>query len=139
VLPFGNTLVVMDMTGAQLRALLEQQWDRPSASGHQMMLQVSSSLTYRWDERRPVGSRLVPGSVRINGAPLDDGKAYRVVANNFLAEGGDDFPAFKQATNKIDTQVRDLDAVIAYLKQHPGAAAPAASLAPAARIEKVKQ
>jgi 5'-nucleotidase len=139
VLPFGNTLVVMDMTGAQLRALLEQQWDRPAASGHQMMLQVSSSLSYRWDERRPVGSRVVPGSVRIKGAPLDDAKTYRVVANNFLAEGGDDFPAFKQGTNKIDTQVRDLDAVIAYLKQHPGAGAPAASLAPAARIEKVKQ
>jgi 5'-nucleotidase len=139
VLPFGNTLVVMDMTGAQLRALLEQQWDRPAASGSQVMLQVSGGFSYRWDESKPKGSRIVPGSVKLNGVPLHDATSYRVVANNFLAEGGDDFPAFKQATNKIDTQMRDLDAVLAYLKQHPGAGAPAASLAPAVRIEKMKQ
>ncbi|WP_307728075.1 bifunctional metallophosphatase/5'-nucleotidase [Massilia terrae] len=138
VLPFGNTLVVMDMSGAQLRALLEQQWDRPPAS-ETSILQVSGALSYRWDESKPKGSRIVPGSVKVNGAPLDDAKTYRVVANNFLAEGGDEFPAFKQATNKVDTQMRDLDALIAYLKQHPGAGVPAASLAPSARIEKVKQ
>lgn len=135
VLPFGNTLVVMDMTGAQLRALLEQQWDRPPAS-ETSMLQVSSALSYRWDESKPKGSRVV--SVKVNGVPLDESRTYRVVANNFLAEGGDEFPAFKQATNKTDTQMRDLDALIAYLKQHPGAGVPAASLAPSARIEKVK-
>jgi 5'-nucleotidase len=138
VLPFGNTLVVMDMTGAQIHALLEEQWDRPAAAGSHMMLQVSGGLSYRWDEGKPKGSRVVPGSVKLNGVPLEDSKTYRVVANNFLAEGGDDFPAFKQGANKVDTQMRDLDAVIAYLKQHPGAGAPAASLAPAARIEKIK-
>ncbi len=135
VLPFGNTLVVMDMTGAQLRTLLEQQWDRPAASDPSI-LQVSSALSYRWDESKPKGSRIV--SVKVNGAPLEDAKTYRVVANNFLAEGGDDFPILKQATNKVDTNMRDLDALIAYLKQHPGAGVPAASLAPSARIEKVK-
>lgn len=138
VLPFGNTLVVMDMSGAQLRTLLEQQWERPPASDPSI-LQVSSALSYRWDENKPKGGRIVPGSVKVNGAPLEDAKTYRVVANNFLAEGGDDFPVFKDATNKVDTQMRDLDALIAYLKQHPGAGVPAASLAPSARIEKIKK
>lgn len=134
VLPFGNTLVVMDLSGAALRSVLEQQWDRAGTSGY--ILQVSSALSYRWDENKPKGSRIV--SVKVAGAPLDDAKTYRVVANNFLAEGGDEFPAFKLGTNKIDTQMRDLDALIAYLKQHPGAGAPAASVASSARIEKVK-
>jgi 5'-nucleotidase len=48
VLPFGNTLVVLDLTGAQLRRLLEQQWQRPSASGA-TILQVSQGLDYTWD------------------------------------------------------------------------------------------
>jgi 5'-nucleotidase len=128
----------MDMTGAQIRKLLEEQWDRPAASGVSM-LQVSGGFSYRWDEGKPKGSRIVPGSVKLNGVPLEDAKTYRVVANNFLAEGGDDFPAFAKAANKNDTQMRDLDALMAYLRKHDGAAgAPAASLAPSARIEKVR-
>jgi 5'-nucleotidase len=138
VLPFGNTLVVMEMTGAQLRTLLEQQWDRPAAS-EPSVLQVSNGFSYRWDEGKPKGSRIVPGSVKLNGVPLEDSKTYRVVANNFLAEGGDDFPEFAKAVNKNDTQIRDLDALMAYLRKHDGATgAPAASLAPTARIEKVR-
>jgi 5'-nucleotidase len=137
VLPFGNTLVVMDMTGAQLRTLLEQQWDRPAAS-EPSVLQVSNGFSYRWDAGKPKGSRIVPGSVKLNGVPLEDNKTYRVVANNFLAEGGDEFPAFAKAVNKNDTQMRDLDALMAYLRKHEGAVgAPAASLAPSVRIEKV--
>jgi 5'-nucleotidase len=137
VLPFGNTLVAMDMTGAQLRTLLEQQWDRPAAS-EASVLQVSHGFSYQWDESKPKGSRIVHDSVRLNGAPIDDNKTYRVVANNFLAEGGDAFPAFAKAVNKEDTQLRDLDVLMAYLRKNDGkAGAPAASLAPAARISKV--
>jgi 5'-nucleotidase len=133
VLPFGNTLVVQDLTGAQLRAVLEQQWDRPGDGKY--MLQVSQGLRYQWDSTRPKGARLVPGSVRVNGAPLDDAKTYRVVANNFLADGGDNFPALGQGVNKVDTGMRDLDALIAYIK-HPEAGT--ASLAAQARIQKVR-
>jgi 5'-nucleotidase len=137
VLPFSNTLVVMDMTGAQLRAVLEQQWLRASGRA---MLQVSRSLYYQWDNARPDGQRVVPGSVRINGAPLDDARTYKVVANNFLAEGGDGYPAFRQAANKADTRILDLEALIGYLaRNQPGAAgaALAAPALPSARIERV--
>lgn len=137
VLPFGNTLVVMDLTGAQLRRLFEQQWQRPSASGA-TILQVSQGLTYTWDEKRPIGQRLVPGSLKFNGAPVEDGKTYRVVANNFLAEGGDNFPEFAKGTNRVDTQIVDLDALSDYIAQHPGAGGAAAGLAPAVRIDKVR-
>ncbi|MFC5476885.1 bifunctional metallophosphatase/5'-nucleotidase [Massilia suwonensis] len=136
VLPFGNTLVVLDLTGAQLRRLLEQQWQRPSASGA-TILQVSQGLTYTWDEQRPVGQRVVPGSLKFNGAPVDDAKTYRVVANNFLAEGGDNFPEFAKGTNRVDTQIVDLDALSDYIAKNPGAGGAQAGLAPAARIGKV--
>jgi 5'-nucleotidase len=137
VLPFSNTLVVMDLTGAQLLQLLEQQWQRPQDSGRSM-LQVSRGLYYRWDNARPNGQRVVPGSVRIDGQPLDDARTYKIVANNFLAEGGDGFPLFLQGANKIDTQIVDLDAFVGYLVKQQGAGtAMAAPAAPAPRIERV--
>lgn len=135
VLPFGNSLVVMDMTGEQLRTVLEQQWARPGASDPSV-LQVSSGFTYRWDEKQPKGSRVVPGSMKLDGVPVEANKTYRVVANNFLAEGGDNFPVFAKATNKVDTGMRDLDALIDHLVRNPGLGGPNSSLAPGARIIK---
>jgi 5'-nucleotidase len=135
VLPFGNTLVIMDVTGAQLRAMFEQQWDRPAKD--QYMLQVSRRVSYAWDSTRPVGQRLVPGSLKVDGKPVDDNKTYRIVANNFLADGGDNFPALAKGVNRQDTGMRDLDAVIAYLKQHPDTGATSVA-APQPRINKVR-
>jgi 5'-nucleotidase len=134
VLPFGNTLVVLDLTGAQLRAVLEQQWDR---QGGPYMLQVSRSLSYAWDSTRPVGQRLVPGSLKVDGKPVDDAGTYRIVANNFLADGGDFFPTLAKGSKRLDTGMRDLDALIAYMKQHPDTGA-AAMAAPQPRITKVR-
>jgi 5'-nucleotidase len=135
VLPFGNTLVVLDITGAQLRTLLEQQWDRPG--NERYMLQVSSGLSYAWDSTRPVGQRLVPGSLKVDGKPVDEGKTYRIVANNFLADGGDNFPVLAKGAKRQDTGMRDLDALVAYLKQHPEIGASSLA-APQARINKVR-
>jgi 5'-nucleotidase len=137
VLPFGNTLVLMDLTGAQIRALLEQQWARPAAS-EESVLQVSQGFAYRWDSTQPKGQRIVPGSVTLNGAPLEDAKTYRVGANNFLAEGGDNFPEFAKGKNRDDTRLRDLDMLIDYLGKNPGIGAPSAALAPTRRIDKVR-
>ena len=137
VLPFGNTLVVLDLTGAQLRRLLEQQWQRPSASGA-TILQVSQGLNYSWDEKRPVGQRLVPGSLKFNGKPVEDNQTYRVVANNFLAEGGDNFPEFAKGSNRVDTQIVDLDALSEYIARNPGTGGAQAGLAPSTRIDKVR-
>jgi 5'-nucleotidase len=135
VLPFGNTLVALDLSGAQLVRVLEEQWDRPGHGGY--MLQVSQGLSYQWDSTRPAGQRIVPGSVKVNGVPVEPDKSYRVVANNFLAEGGDNFPTLAQGVNRVETQIRDLDGLIAWLKQHPETGA--ASLAgPQPRIRKVR-
>ncbi|TFW32456.1 bifunctional metallophosphatase/5'-nucleotidase [Massilia horti] len=137
VLPFGNTLVVMDLTGAQLHRLIEQQWDRPAASDP-IVLQVSNGFSYAWDSSKPAGSRVVPGSVKLNGVPLEDAQTYRIAVNNFLAEGGDHFAEFAKGTKRIETKIYDLDALIDYLAKNPGVGAPNASLAPSVRIQKVR-
>ena len=133
VLPFGNTLVAMDMTGAQLRSLLEQQWIRANGA-HASVLQVSGGFSYRWNPALPPGQRVVRGSMMLDGQAIDEAKTYRVAANNFLAEGGDNFPIFKEALNKVDTQVRDFDAVVEFLIKSDKSGKPAGAAAPAGRI-----
>ena len=137
VLPFSNTLVTMDLTGAQLRELLEQQW-RGGSEPTRSMLQVSGSFSYSWDATRPQGQRVIPASIKVDGVPLDDAKVYRIAANNFLAEGGDNLPMFRQGANKVDTGIRDVDAFAAYIEQRDRAGKPAGSAVTAGRITRIK-
>ncbi|GGY82097.1 bifunctional metallophosphatase/5'-nucleotidase [Pseudoduganella plicata] len=135
VLPFGNTTTVMNLTGAQIRALLEQQWvgDKAETRG---LLQVSEGFTYQYDLRKPAGQRVLEAS--LNGIPLDDNASYRVAANNFLAEGGDAFPMFAKGTNRAETGIRDIDSLNAYLARREQDQKPA-GLAPAQpRIVRVR-
>ena len=110
--PFNNYDVSMDLTGSQLLALLEEQWSGPNA-GSPKVLQVSG-LTYTWSRSGAAGARVVPGSVEVGGEPLDPARTYRVVANSFLADGGDGFSTFAEATDKYIGGI-DLDALAAYL------------------------
>lgn len=93
-LPFPNTLVVCEMTGAAIRAVLEQ-----GLTLERGMIQVSG-LDARYDLRRPPGSRLV--SLAIGGAPVDDARTYTVATNSFLAQAGDLYAAFA-GTRQRDT------------------------------------
>jgi len=109
--PFGNTLVTMKLTGAQILTALEQQWlGQPFPR-----IMKASGITYSWDNAMPVGSRIVSGSVKINGVPLVTSQTYNVTVNNFMATGGDNFTVFKSGTNQTGGAV-DLDALIAYVK-----------------------
>ena len=137
VVPFGNTMVAMDMTGAQIGALLEQQWVRPGAADASI-LQISNGFSYTWNPAAPRGSRVVRGSMKLDGVPIEDGKTYRIAANNFLAEGGDNFPIFKEGKNKFDTGVRDFDVLVEYLVKMDKAGTPFGVNMPAGRIQIVK-
>jgi 5'-nucleotidase len=114
VLPFGNDIVVMNMSGAQILALLEGQWDgsEPEKRG---LLQVSEGFSYAWDTRKPKGQRIVRESVKLNGVPIDDGASYRVAVFQFLADGNDGFVTFRQGSNRAATGVRDVDSLRSYL------------------------
>ncbi|WP_416757209.1 bifunctional metallophosphatase/5'-nucleotidase [Roseateles sp. So40a] len=114
-LPFSNALVVVEMSGAQLQQVLEEQWWANDAK--YLPLQTSQGFSYRWDKRRPVGSRLVPGSLMLNGQPIAPGQKVRVVINNFLQVGGDSFKTFAEA-RFVQTGPMDVDALEAYFKAH---------------------
>ncbi len=114
VQPFSNTLVTLSLTGAQLKAVLEQQATAGS-DGSGRMLQISASLTYTWTVSAPVGSKV--SNMLINGVPVDPAAVYRVTANNFLAGGGDGFTAFTAGTDLFTGGV-DLDAFVTYVENH---------------------
>ncbi|TDO34400.1 5'-nucleotidase [Kribbella sp. VKM Ac-2527] len=118
VQPFNNYLVSMDMTGTQIKALLEQQFsgvNGPEAPKFKV-LQVAG-IAYTWNPAAPAGSKVVAGSIKIAGQPLVDGTTYRIVTNNFLSDGGDGFPAFTTATDKFFGGL-DIDAFANYLTAH---------------------
>ncbi len=133
--PYGNTLVLMTLTGAQIRAVLEQQnWLASESSGGRRMLQVSDGFSYRWDAQRAAGSRVVPGSMQLNGAAMADQQSYRIAINNFIAQGGDGFTVFKEGTALLDTGILDLDALLNYLAARERAGIPVGSEKSAGRI-----
>ena len=130
VMPFGNRLVTISMTGAQIEEALEQQYQPVAARGSRPMLAlgVSKGFTYSWDASQPQGSRVVPGSMQLNGQPIDANATYRVGTLNFLQEGGDLFTAFKDGTN-LTGGPEDLVGFVDYLKANPGLTAPASRVA----------
>ena len=115
VQPFNNFLVSMDMTGTQIKALLEQQFSGVNQAANKV-LQIAG-ITYTYNPAATPGAKVVAGSIKIAGQPLVDGTTYRIVTNNFLSDGGDGFPAFTTATDKFFGGL-DIDAFANYLAAH---------------------
>jgi 5'-nucleotidase len=110
--PFYNNLVTLTLTGAELQALLERQWQgQPFAR----VLQVSRGFAYTWDAAKPAGQRVVPGSLRLEGRPVAPDESLRITVNNFLATGGDNFEGFK-AGRELRTGAMDIDALEAHVR-----------------------
>ncbi|MFB4317522.1 bifunctional metallophosphatase/5'-nucleotidase [Actinomadura sp. 21ATH] len=118
VQPFSNVMGVVSLTGAQLDALLEQQW---TGSGEKI-LQPSASLRFTIDRTRAVGDRV--SGITVDGRPVDPAAAYKVAANNFLLGGGDGFTTFTEGTDPVLGPI-DLDAFVAYFGANSPIAPPA--------------
>ncbi len=114
-LPFSNTLVLMEYTGAQFQQALEEQWQ--GKDDRFLPLQVSQGLRYEWDKRRPQGQRIVPGSLTLNGQPIQPQQRLRVVVNSFLQSGGDGFPTLSKG-QQVLVGPDDVQALEAYFKSH---------------------
>ena len=124
VQPFGNIMQTMTLTGAQLKTVLEQQWQpQPDGSVQVRILQISSTLHYTWSQSAAVGSKV--SAITVAGEPVTDTATYRVSVNNFLAAGGDGFAEFANGADIAGGPV-DLDAFTAYLTANPGVTPPAA-------------
>jgi 5'-nucleotidase len=122
VQPFSNLMVAMDLTGQQLKDVLEQQFvGCGQPVNGQKILQVSASFTYSWSTGAACGSKI--SNMQLNGTPMSMSSTYRVTVNNFLAGGGDNFTKFTAGTNLYTSGV-DLDAFVAYLTNHSSSVNP---------------
>ncbi len=130
VQPFGNTLVVKTCTGQQIYDVLNQQFNNPAAGSNRIML-PSANVHYQWTTVG--GPQVVDGSVSFDGGatPIDKAASYRVVVNNFMADGGDNYTVFRACTDPLGGEV-DLDAFARYLGTHSPLAPPTLN-----RIERV--
>jgi 5'-nucleotidase len=114
--PFGNRILALQMTGAQLRSALEEQWSADPGAIPRVL--KTSGLYYEWDASRPAGSRVVL-ACDAQHRRIVPGAIYRVAVNDFLVGGGDDFKAFG-ALPVAQIGPLDTEAFESYLKSLPG-------------------
>ncbi len=124
VLPFGNTIATFEIKGSDLLAALENgvsRADNPENEGTGRFLQVAG-LRYTWDPSKPVGERIVSVEVRNEDgswSPLDPDAVYKVAANNFIRNGGDEYSVFaEKAMNAYDFGPLLADVVMDYIAQN---------------------
>ncbi|MGG3466072.1 bifunctional metallophosphatase/5'-nucleotidase [Neobacillus pocheonensis] len=109
--PFKENLIKLNLTGDQIRRLLNQQWQ---PQGTVRMLQISG-LKYTWDGTKGVGSKVID-IYRADGTPIDPKAKYTVTVPEYLANGGDDFSVFREGTDKVVGPV-DIDVFENFVKQ----------------------
>ena len=120
VQPFGNSLVTMTLTGAQLYEALKQQWCGQSSP---IVLLPSGTVHYTWSQAaataalgKPCAGVANPVSdLTIGGAAVDPAASYHVTVNSFLADGGDRFPIFRAGSDRLGGEV-DTDALEKYIE-----------------------
>ncbi|MFB6287034.1 MAG: 5'-nucleotidase C-terminal domain-containing protein [Candidatus Bipolaricaulia bacterium] len=116
ITPFGNTIVLIDLTGEQVMKALENSVSRYAATSGRY-LQVSKQLQYAYDLSQPPGERVIEDSVTIKGEPLQMDKVYKVATVNFLVAGGDGYDEFTNAQSKLDTTFPQASASSECIKQ----------------------
>jgi 5'-nucleotidase len=126
--PFGNSLVTMTLTGAQIDRFLEEQFcgvNSPNATpaGFFKVALPSATLHYTWDASEAgkvdcnTQNAVDPALITINGTALDLTASYRITVNSFMADGGDGFAVLRQGTDRLGGAV-DTDALEAWFLLH---------------------
>ncbi|MDN8587167.1 5'-nucleotidase C-terminal domain-containing protein [Paenibacillus sp. 11B] len=111
--PFGNTLVKLELTGEQIKTLLQQQWGtNADGTPNTKTLQISG-LKYTADFNKPVAER-VTGLTLEDGTSIDPAKTYTAVVNNFMAAGGDNYKVLVDAKSSLAGPI-DLDVFYQYI------------------------
>lgn len=119
VLPFGNSLVTLDLTGGEILSALEHSVSAPGAGG---FMQVSG-LKFKYDPAKPVGERVwYVEALTDNGyEALQLDKIYRVATNAFTADGGDGYTMFKNAKDDgriAELYIVDFEVFTSYLEKY---------------------
>jgi 2',3'-cyclic-nucleotide 2'-phosphodiesterase (5'-nucleotidase family) len=112
VLPFGNTLFLMDLTGEQIQTLLNQ-----SANLYKGILQTSGASWYWYNDCLcDTPTSWGAYDIEVGGEPLDLDEFYTVVTNNFLAPGGDGWITFAEGINRWDTYYDMQEGFVEYIE-----------------------
>ena len=121
MLPFANSIILLEATGAQLRQALEHGLTQGGGA-----FPYLAGARYEVDMTPPAGHRLaqVELSTANGWSPLDDNRTYHLATNAFLAHGGDDYTMLRDIPTRTDTGFVDTLAFIEWLKSHPTLHAP---------------
>ena len=113
VMPFGNYLVGMNLTGKQIIAVLNRQFENRSSPYYLYV----AGISYTWDAAGPEATKVIE-VLDASGTPLQPDKTYRVAVPSFFATGGEGFNVLTRGTGReIGPQV--LDAAVDYIKALP--------------------
>lgn len=116
VQPFGNNLIGMTLTGAQIKTLLEDTYTHPrSASNRPRVLTPNAEFSWQHDPHAPAGAQV--HALRLRGQPLDMQRPYRVIVSSFLADGAERYAVLAQGTQRVRGPV-DIDALADYVRAH---------------------
>ena len=107
--PFDNTIVVVEMTGADLHRVLDFASRRVGKSDFIQVSGISFDIAsdYAYD-------------IRVGGTSLDNERVYRVATIDFLYEGGAGYSVFREAGPAEPTGIFQHDAAVSFLRRHPG-------------------
>jgi 5'-nucleotidase len=115
--PFGNSLITMSLTGAEIHEALEKQGNGGTR------LVFSAGFSYVWRAAAPPGAKVDPADISLKGRTLDPETTYRVTMNEFLADGGDGFMLFREGRDRVRGMV-DIEALERYLVSKAPVSAP---------------
>jgi 5'-nucleotidase / UDP-sugar diphosphatase len=111
VLPFGNTLALTTLTGAQLKESLENGVSQVETGGGRFP-QIAG-FRFAFDPAQPAGSRVT--AITFNNQLVDPAATYRVATNNFMLVGGDGYRAFASGADRVDSGLIMADLVEQYI------------------------
>ncbi|MBF0180307.1 MAG: bifunctional metallophosphatase/5'-nucleotidase [Magnetococcales bacterium] len=103
-LPFGNTVVCLEISGRALRDALEH--GVSEAENIKGRFPQVSGVTFRFDPVAPVGSRV--SEIRVGNAPLDEARVYTLATTDFLADGGDGYGVLKSLRRLVAATAGEL-------------------------------
>lgn len=133
VFPYGNTISIATVSGAELLEALEASCANcpealggfPQVSGIEFTL--DTSVPYEQGEQYPDSTYYAPANPgsrvtieTVGGKKFDINATYNIAVNNFMADGGDTYYVFTKASKVIDTGVVDAEGLISYVNSLNG-------------------
>lgn len=133
VFPYGNTISIVTLTGAELLEALEAScFACPESLGgfpqvSDITFTLDTSVPYAQGEQYPDSTYYAPANPgsrvtiqTVGGKEFDMNATYNIAVNNFMADGGDTYYVFTKASSVVDTGVVDAEGLISYVNSLDG-------------------